>query len=253
MGRRESDHDLRERSGLGRRGVEERAGSSLPVRAFLQPIAPPSVLGFFGFAAATFIVSANFAHWYGTSPTAATGTQAFLAPLLVAFGGIAQLSSAMWSFKARDPIGTSMHGSWGAFWIAYGLMRILAGTGAITLKPAVTLPALGYWFAALSAITLMGFVAALAENIGIAAVLGFLWTGAGLFAVGFLTGAGFWTVIGAYLLIVSALFAWYTAGALMIKAAFGRPILPVGDTRRTREAPDVNPGVGEPGVMRGQQ
>lgn len=34
-------------------------------RVVLQPIAPPSILGLFGFAAATFIVSAHLAGWYG--------------------------------------------------------------------------------------------------------------------------------------------------------------------------------------------
>src|SRR3954471_3318304 len=34
-------------------------------RVFLQPIAAPSILGLFGFAAATFMVAANLAGWYG--------------------------------------------------------------------------------------------------------------------------------------------------------------------------------------------
>ena len=41
-------------------------------RVFLTPIAPPSILGLFGFAAATFIVAAHLAGWYGSTDTPCT-------------------------------------------------------------------------------------------------------------------------------------------------------------------------------------
>ena len=53
-------------------------------RVVLAPIAPPSILGLFGFAGATFIVAAHLAGWYGNaaSPT-------FLFPFAAILGGVA--------------------------------------------------------------------------------------------------------------------------------------------------------------------
>ena len=36
-------------------------------RVFLQPIAAPSILGLFGFACATFMVTAHLVGWYGNA------------------------------------------------------------------------------------------------------------------------------------------------------------------------------------------
>src|SRR5437763_8803883 len=89
-------------------------------RVFLQPIAAPSILGLFGFAGSTFVVAANLAGWYGTSTS---GQHLF--PFALAFGGIAQFAAAMWAYRARDAIATAMHGMWGSFWIAYGILQLL--------------------------------------------------------------------------------------------------------------------------------
>jgi succinate-acetate transporter protein len=77
------------------------------VQAFLQPIAAPSILGLFGFAAATFIVAAHLVGWYGQADT-----PVILAPFAAAFGGIGQVIAAAWGYKARDGIATAMHGAW---------------------------------------------------------------------------------------------------------------------------------------------
>src|SRR5213595_1018590 len=74
-------------------------------RVVLQPIAPPSILGLFGFAGATFIVAAHLAGWYGTS----TSPQ-YMFPFAAFFGGVAQFAAAMWSYRARDGLATAMHG-----------------------------------------------------------------------------------------------------------------------------------------------
>jgi succinate-acetate transporter protein len=92
-------------------------------RVFLQPIAAPSVLGLFGFAGATFIVASNLAGWWGSDQS-----PMYLAPFALAFGGIAQFLAGMWAYRARDAVATAMHGMWGAFWIAYGILQVLLAT-----------------------------------------------------------------------------------------------------------------------------
>ncbi|MFB9386671.1 acetate uptake transporter [Pseudonocardia petroleophila] len=220
----------------------------------LQPVAAPSILGLYGFAAATSIVAANLAGWYGDD----TVTPLVLFPFALAFGGIAQLLAGMWAYRARDGLATAMHGMWGSFWIAYGLYQLLI---ALDVLPATTDPAaavaFGFWFVALAAITWVGAAAAMAENAALTAVLVTLAAGATLLAVGSIAAAGVAETIGAYVLIASAVLAFYTASAMMLRGTFKRVVLPVGE-RGAPQAPGATPrhpiqyAAGEPGVKIGQ-
>ena len=237
--------NLGEMSGSTGYQGNESAGSV--VRAFLQPIAAPSILGLFGFAAATFMVAAHLVGWYGQ-----TETPVILAPFAAAFGGIGQVIAAIWGHKARDGIATAMHGAWGLFWVAYGIVWILIGAGVYpSLAQAGLEVGFGYWFAMLAAVTFSGALAAMRGNLALSAVLHTLWIGAGLLAIGLMTGVGVWEVIGGYVLLLSALIAWYTATALMFRGV-GTPILPIGETGKAKERPDIDAGAGEPGMQHGQ-
>src|SRR5437764_10964931 len=97
-------------------------------RVFLQPVAAPSILGLFGFAAATFMVAAHLAGWYGNSQT-----PTYLFPFAAAFGGLAQFVAGVWAYRARDGLATAMHGMWGAFWMAFGILFLLVATGDLTV------------------------------------------------------------------------------------------------------------------------
>ena len=221
-----------------------------PARVYLQPLAAPSILGLYGFAGSTFIVAANLAHWYGTPET-----PLFLFPLAAFFGGLAQFLAGMWSYRARDAIATAMHGMWGAFWMGWGLLQLLVVTGLLKVTDPNFLPAFGYWFIALGVITLMGAIAASVENIALAGVLHTLWIGSGLLAIGFLVTHNInsiWVIVGGWVLLLSALLAWYTASALMFEGIFGRAVLPVGLTQKAKQEPELAPGEGEPGVAKGQ-
>src|SRR5437588_5158522 len=132
-------------------------------RVFLQPIAAPSVLGLFGFAGATFIVAANLAGWYGNHTT----SPLYLAPFAAIFGGVAQFLAGMWAYRARDALATAMHGMWGSFWIAYGILNVLVITHVLPpdTKGLTANPSLGFWFVMLCMITLMGAIASMGENL----------------------------------------------------------------------------------------
>jgi succinate-acetate transporter protein len=223
-----------------------RVNESSPVQVFLQPIAAPSILGLFGFAGATFMVAAHLAGWYGGSVT-----EELLAPFAATFGGIAQFTAGMWAYKARDGLATAMHGMWGSFWIGFGLLELLFATGAISAPSGAAFPALGYWFIVLAAITFVGAVAALSENMGLVSVLSTLAVGSVVLAIGFLVGSSILLTIGGWILILSAILAFYTASALLLEGTSGREVLPVGKSK-TEEALVVNTGAGEPGVKRGQ-
>jgi succinate-acetate transporter protein len=215
-------------------------------RVILQPIAAPSILGLYGFAGATFMVAANMAHWFGNSQSVLT-----LLPFAALFGGLAQFLAGMWAFRARDGVAVAMHGMWGSFWMAYGILGLMYAIGRTPL-PTGAWTELGYWFIVLAAITWVGCYAASAANKSLCAVLLFLAAGSTCAAIAFLTGLGALSVIAGWLFIISSVIAWYTASALMLHEAFGREVWQVGKSRLAAEMPSITLGVGEPGVIRGQ-
>jgi succinate-acetate transporter protein len=240
-----------------RRGLTNGTGAEFDrwqssTRVVLQPIAAPSILGLFGFAAATFMVAANLAGWYGT-----TRSGVYLFPFAAVFGGLAQFLAGMWSYRARDAVATAMHGMWGAFWMAYGILWLLVAAGDITL-PAGKFPELAFWFFPLAAITASGAVASIGENLGLTSTLTTLAVGAALLGVGYLTGGSGWLHTGGWVLIASAICAFYTASAMMMGAGLGRVVLPLGQPRKEANIPGrsfthpIEYHNGEPGVKRGQ-
>lgn len=219
-------------------------------RINLQPIAAPSILGLYAFAGSTLILAANMAGWYGTA-----GTPLDLIPFTSVFGGIAQFAAGMWAYKARDAIATAMHGTWGSFWIGFGILQLLIATGSIPPNEGPSFPALGFWFIALAWITIMGTIAATTQNLALTLTLGTLSLASIFAALANLLGSSLgigWEVAAGYTFIISAICAWYTASALMLEGASGKAVLPVGKTGRAKEAPTVAPGEGEPGVAKGQ-
>lgn len=221
-------------------------------RVFLQPIAAPSVLGLFGFAAATFMVATNLAGWYGT-PTSGV----FLFPFAATFGGLAQFAAGLWAYRARDALATAMHGMWGAFWMAYGILWLLVAVHDITV-PHGKFAELAFWFWPLAAITASGAIASIGENLGITATLASLATGAAFLGIGYLIGSAGWLEAGGWVLFASSICAFYTASAMMWKSAFGRVILPLGEPKREANIPGrefthpIEYHYGEPGVKQGQ-
>lgn len=201
-----------------RRSWEERT------RLVVTPIAAPSILGLFGFAASTFMVASLLAGWW-SSPEAAAPV---IAPFALFFGGLAQLLAAMWCYRARDGLGTGIHGTWGSFWLGWSLLVGLVTTGALPTA-VLTSQAFGFWFIVLTVVTLFGAVAALGDNLALASVLWLLTAGSGLLAAGYVGGLSAVVAAGGWVLVFSAGAAFYTAGALMLaETARGRVVLPLG-------------------------
>ena len=213
----------------------------------LQPIAAPSILGLYGLAGATFLVAAHMAHWFGGTSM----TSLYLFPFAAMFGGLAQLLAAMWAYKARDGVATAVHGMWGSFWMAYGLLNFMFAVEHIA-APVGRWPEIGFWFIVLAAITWVSVAAAAAENGGLVTVLTFLAAGSTTAAIGELAGIGWLMVLTGWLFIIASIAAWYTGSALMLEEAFGREVWGLGKSRHAKEMPSVAIGAGEPGVIRGQ-
>jgi hypothetical protein len=237
---------ISEESDMGEMGSPLVSANPQP-RVFLQPIAGPSILGLYGLAGATFLVAAQMARWFGPGDTTL-----MVVPFAAIFGGVAQFLSGMWAYKARDGVATAVHGLWGAFWIAFGVIALMASrTGAAITRGVVT-PELGYCFIVTAAITWVCAAAAAAENKSLVTTLTFLAAGSTVAAIGLLAGVAGLVTLAGYLFIISALAAWYTASALMLNEAFGREVWTLGRSERARQMPRVTLGAGEPGVIRGQ-
>jgi succinate-acetate transporter protein len=216
-------------------------------RIYLQPIAAPSILGLYSLAAATFMVAAYWAHWYGTAQT-----PLLVFPFVALFGGLAQFLAGMWAFKARDGVATVLHAMWGSFWIAYGVLSLMFLRGDVAQPAGVLFPAFGFWFIVLAAITWILTFAAGSETKALVSVLATLAIGSTLCAIAFLAGIEDLLEIAGYVLIASSFCAWYTASAMLLEETYGREVLSLGKSRRMKGAAPVISGEGEAGVIRGQ-
>jgi uncharacterized protein len=223
-------------------------------RVFLQPIAAPSILGLYGFAVATFMVTAHQVGWYGNA-----NSPLLIFPFATAAGGIAQGVAAIWAYKARDGLATAVHGIWAAFWLGYGFMNFMVALKLIpAAAPGVAVPELGYWFFTLAAVTLVGMLASLGESLALTSVLAPLWVGVGLLGVYYTIGGTGWEKVGGYVTMASSFTAFYAASSMMLAATFGRVILPTGKYRKEANVPGgthiypIQFPLGEPGVKQGQ-
>ncbi len=224
----------------------EIVGNDTHAQISLQPIAAPSILGLYGLAGATFMVAAHMAHWFGGSTTSL-----YLFPFAAIFGGLAQFLAGMWAYKARDGVATAIHGMWGSFWMAYGVLNVIFAVGKLT-PPTGRWPEIGFWFIVLAAITWVGVAAAVAENRGFVTLLTFLAAGSTTAAIGELTGIAWLMTVTGWVFIIASIAAWYTGSALMLEESFGREIWSLGKSRHAKEMLPVSIGMGEPGVIRGQ-
>ncbi|WP_171064141.1 acetate uptake transporter family protein [Actinomadura soli] len=226
-------------------------------RISLQPVAAPSILGLFGLAGATMMVGAWEAGWYGDA-----GTPLVLWPFVLTFGGLAQFLAGMWAYRARDGLATAVHGMWGAFWLAFGLLFMLVGMGAYPVEQAPVLGGLSegfaFWFVVLAAITGLCAIAALGANLVLALLLAVLAAAAGFTSAGFWAPSGWALDVGGWLFVASAVLALYAAAAMMFENTFGRTILPTFKMRTGGKVPGgrgtrpMEYRHGEPGVKIGQ-
>lgn len=191
--------------------------------------ANPAPLGLCGFALTTFVLSSINAGWFP-----AGGTN-IIVGLALFYGGVAQLLAGMWEFKAGNTFGATAFTSYGAFWLALGvifvpgsgiLAALVPATGASTLHQSLGLFLLGW-----TIFTGIMFLGTFRSNIALIAVFGFLFITFLLLTIGELgpsDGAHQW---GGYFGVITAILAWYTALSGILastKSPFQLPTFPLG-------------------------
>ena len=209
----------------GRPAPDEAEIEAPLARIYLTPIAPPVTLGLFGFFASTMVVSTWILGWWGTP----TGSPPTMFEIAAMFGGVAQFAAGLWSFRARDYVGSALLTMWGTYWIAWGLLQGLAVAKVLTIPPlAAAQPGFAIWFVPLALCTLAGAVAAMRENLPLFLVLATVGAGCACVCGGFWAGDPGWTKAGAWLFVFGACFAWYTGAAVLFEYAWGCIVLPLG-------------------------
>ena len=230
-----------------------RSEPALQTRIFLQPLAAPSVLGYFALASGLII--------FGTWMAAAWGTPASpktFFPFILLFSGVGQLAAALWGYSARDAVAASIHGAWSAFFLGWGVMWLLATAGTISVPPLGSAnPSLGMWFIYMAVISWTTALAALAKSPGGFLAQATLATGATIAAPAFVAGAAGWEHVAGWLFLAAAALSFYLGAAIMLDNVFGVIVLPLlrwGRGNRPGEvaAEPIEWEYGDPGVKVGQ-
>jgi succinate-acetate transporter protein len=154
-------------------------------RIMLQPLAAPSILGYFALGSALIIWGPWFAMGWGVEKDYG----AFF-PFLLLFGGFGQLAAALWSYRARAAASAALHGSWAAFFLGLALIYLLATVKTITIPlRGDGWQSLGQWMIYMAVISFTTACAALAHSVPGFVAQATLGAGATLGAIGLLAGS----------------------------------------------------------------
>ncbi len=183
--------------------------------------ADPNPLGLSALALTWFIFSlVNVGVGLGSG-----GTKVILAVALV-YGGLTLLLAGMWEFRAGNTLGATAAASFGAFWLSY-VVLLTPGLFGIS-NTAIAYKPLGVYLIGWAIVTAILAIASLRTTGAYAATLVLLFLTLLLLGLAALTDNDALTTIGGWLGILTALVAWYTALAALLRTATrGAIALPV--------------------------
>jgi succinate-acetate transporter protein len=199
---------------------EELAGRA---RIVLRPLAGPLALGFFGLAAATFILAGLQLGWAAPSegPQVAVCVLAFTVPL--------QFTASIFGFLARDGVAATGMGLLSGIWAATGLVLL-------TAKPGATSNALGLFLVIAGVAMWAPASAAAAGKIVPSLVLGTAGLRFVLTGIYEISGSETWKHVAGIVGLILAALAVYAAYAAELEDVLKRPVLPLGRRGKGREA-----------------
>jgi succinate-acetate transporter protein len=183
-------------------------------------IADPGPLGLCGFALTTFVLSAINAGWYDAATTP------IVVGLALFYGGLAQLTAGMWEFKKANTFGATAFTSYAAFWISLAAFLVLQGH-IFTIPKAQVPTALGLFLLGWTIFTGIMLLASFRTNGALIVTFILLFLTFALLTIGELGPSNTWHQIGGWTGVATAIAAWYTALAGVLRSTFKRQILPV--------------------------
>jgi uncharacterized protein len=181
----------------------------------------PGPLGLSAFALTTFVLSVINAGIIVPHP--GSNLTIFIG-LAVFYGGIAQFAAGMWEFRSGNTFGGTAFTSYAAFWLSFAALFIPGfGVKLLDLDPAVGLYLLGW-----TIFTALLMIASFRLNGALAAVFVLLFVTFAALTIGALGKNATWSQIGGWLGILTALAAWYTAFAGVLRGVSGGAVqLPI--------------------------
>jgi len=191
--------------------------------AAMPLVGDPGPLGLSGFALTTFVLSL-----VNAGILSATNDVKVVVGLALFYGGLTQLLAGMWEFRAGNTFGATAFSSFGAFWLSWAVMLIpgfgigLLGTGGPGRL------ALGWFLIGWAIVTAILTLGAIRISGALSAVFVLLFLTFLLLGLGQLTGNMTLTQVGGWLGILTAIAAWYTALAGLLRSVSrGRVALPI--------------------------
>jgi uncharacterized protein len=178
----------------------------------------PGPLGLSAFALTTFVLSVINAGFLNAANTAV------VVGLAVFYGGLGQLLAGMWEFRNGNTFGATAFTSFGAFWLSYAVFFI-PGFG-VKLPANSTGSALGLYLLGWAIFTGYMAICALRLNGALLAVFVALFLTFLALAIGNFSNVAFWVHLGGWLGIATAILAWYTAMAGVLRFTKGPFQLP---------------------------
>ncbi len=190
------------------------------VKATPAVVADPGPLGLSAFALTTFVLSVVNAGLIKETDVPVVIGLAFF------YGGIAQLLAGMWEFRNGNTFGATAFSSYGAFWLSFAAI-LIPGFGVVLEKNEAN-TAIGVYLLAWTIITGILMLGSFRINGALAAVFVLLFLTFLLLTIGKLGNSTGIYGIGGWLGILTAIVAWYTALAGILRdVSKGRVALPV--------------------------
>ena len=169
----------------------------------------PAPLGLAAFALTTFVLSlANLEIIDGSVAI----------PLAFFYGGMAQFAAGVWAFKAENNFAGAAFSSYGAFWLAFGIMEVFAANGLFTFGS----KEIGAMLIAWGIFTFYMWIPSM--KIGRVLSLVFLTLWLTFFALGFASWFDASHKIGGGIGLICALLAWYVSAVELINEVYGKKL-----------------------------
>ncbi len=189
-------------------------------------VGDPSILGLWGFATGTWMVATVMGGMLTSAALAET------APVLLVFAGLAQFIAGLWAYRRANALAATAFCCFGAFNVTVAMTLLLQASKVLPMDASGSL-LLGFLLESFGFIALALMLAAMRANMALVVVLGTLCVGYVLSGIPHLTGLAATTPgvlgsLGAYFLMASAFFAYYTGAALVVNSTWGRAVLPLG-------------------------
>jgi uncharacterized protein len=186
------------------------------------PVANPAALGLVAFGLTTVLLSLINA---GVLPA---GGEAVVIPLAFAFGGLMQIFAGAFEFKLGNTFGMTAFMSYGAFWWWFAFLLLFAHNHLLDLTGAGA--TVGVALLLWGVLTLYLWIATFRLSKIVFLIFLTLWVTFLLLGLGAIrTDAGL-THAGGWLGVICGALAMYGSFATVTNAAFGRSVLPIGET-----------------------